>query len=390
MDNDNFPNQPGINTNNKGAESNLSTKPKTSKKRRNLIGIIIAAVVILLGIGTVLVYSLWYQNPEKIVFDSISNAIKAKSMKATGEFDVAFSEGNDQGIDNIKLSLTENGDLSSFDLGAELTVNLTDIEKPLILNGKAILDNEGNVYFNVSNIEDAVDKFITFSNHNCITSYAEYYDNEEDLMMDCDAYSNLEESLEPIIDTVDDQWWKVSADDLSELSEDWAEEQKCLTGIVKKINDDKKIHDEIIDLYKKNPFISINKELGVNNGSYGFEIGLDSKLATGFINNIDETTLYKEINKCSDSFEIGDEIDEDDISGYSDFAKDNGTLVLWVSQFGHEISQIEANYKNDEYKLSANISPVFNKPFELEIPSNSKSVSELIEAIQESTDSFSY
>lgn len=372
MDNE-LQDQSVTNTNNENLPVENNKKPSFLKNRRMLIGIIIAAVVVLLGVGTTLVYSLWYQNPEKIVFDSISNAIKAESVKTTGEFNVAFDEADIQGIDNVKLLLNENSDLSNFDLGVELVVNLTDMKDPLSLNGKAILDNEGNIYFNISNIEDTVDKFIVFSNDNCLT---------EDII-ECEYYGEVKEVLNPIISKIDNQWWKVSADDLSELNEDWAEEQKCLTDLVGKINDDKKIHNEIIDLYKKNPFISINKELGVNNGNYGFEIGMDSKSAVSFVNNLDETTLFKELSNCSDSFEISEDIDEDNISDYSDVVKDNGSLVLWVSQFGHEINQVEANYKDDSYNFSANISPIFNKPVELEVPSDSKPISELVESIQE-------
>ena len=362
-----------------------NTKLKFLKNRRALIGLIIAAIVILLGVGATLVYSLWYQNPEKIVFDSISNTIKAKSTKVTGDFNVAFNgddEFSNQGIDNVQLSLTENGDISSFDLDAKLTVDLTDMEDSLALNGNAIMDNDGNIYFNISNIEDTVDKFVAYTSDNCMTSYAGYYD-EETLTAECNQYGSLKETFSPIISTIDNQWWKISADDLSELDEDWGKEQQCLTELANKINDDKKIHNEIIDLYKKNPFINIDKELGLNGGSYGFEIGLDSKSAVSFINNLNETTLYKELSTCSDRFEASEDIDEDDISDYSTLAEDNGSLVLWVSQFNHEISKIEANYKDDAYDFSTNITTMFNEPYTLETPSDSKPISELVEAIQE-------
>ncbi|MDR0591290.1 MAG: hypothetical protein LBG75_01895 [Candidatus Nomurabacteria bacterium] len=349
-----------------GPEIN-GTKPAGKKKLKKslIIGIVVAAVLVIGTTAAVLGYFLWYQNPEKVVFDSITNAIKAKSIKATGELKLKVNDNSDSaGIKSATLTLIEKGNIASYDVGAKLTVDIANHDKPLNLEGGAIMTEGGDIYLRVSGVKKVID------------SYLENMKTEADVS----TYEAIYASVKSIVEMVDGQWWKISAAELSEQNKDYGEAQKCVTGVAKKLESDDSMRGELADLYGKNRFIVIKESLGEKDGNLGYKVDGDGKAAKKFVKGLKNTKVYKELHDCNDSFTIDESSLGDDSNSNSDDVK--VSTELWISKFGHELVEVKASVSDDGTRVTGSLKPVFNKSSEVKAPSGSKSIKELIEAVQ--------
>lgn len=279
-----------------------TSKPK---KKGLLIGLIVAAVIIVLCGGSALAYNFWYQNPDKVVTDGIINAIKAKSIKYTGS---AVTTGDQP----VKIEVSGRGDEKSHDLNAKVTFKYED--KAVTLEGALLIDAKGDLYLKVRNIDTLINQ------------YRDAQDNAQ-----------FKQLIDDVVSKVNDQWIKVNADDLKSFSETSSKSQKCFTEAVKKIESDKAVRSELADTYKKHKFIIIDDKLGSQNGSLGYKLHLDSDVAKVFTSDLRNTQFYKAMQDCDKDFKIN----ENDLFKESKNSDKTETSVeLWVSRFSHQITKL--------------------------------------------------
>ncbi|MDR1033039.1 MAG: hypothetical protein LBL84_03465, partial [Candidatus Nomurabacteria bacterium] len=273
----------------------VASPPKKKRRVGLIVGIIAASLVLLLGVSSTLVYALWYQNPEKVVLDAVTNAIRASSVKVTGEFELKNSgSDNGSGVDSVKLTLSEKGNIATYDVNAELAITLADHDKPLVLKGGAILSSEGDIYIKLTGVKDLVEAYID--------AYKESIENlqseiDVDVTKYTDRYDSIYASIEKLAKKVDGEWWRISAKDLSGDYEEYSKRQECLTKVAKQLESDSTMRSDLSDLYSKYRFITIKDELGEKDGNFGYKIEGDTKTATKFLNGLNGTLIYKALNK---------------------------------------------------------------------------------------------
>ncbi|MDR0397738.1 MAG: hypothetical protein LBH36_00960 [Candidatus Nomurabacteria bacterium] len=348
---------------------------KNKKKLRLIIGIVAAVLVLVLGTASALVYALWYQNPERVVLDAVVHAIKADAVQVTGEFSLKNSgEDNSSGIKSAKLKITEKSNIATYDMNAELAVDIDSdyYSGSIILKSSVIVSEEGDIYVKADGINEAIDVYMK-----SFKQTASEYFSEEQVEAHITTYR---EPLEKFTDKIDGQWWKISVKELSKDNEEYANIQECVMKVAKKLETDSNMRAEVASVYGDHKFITIKKELGEKDGNYGFEIEGDSKEANKFIKGLKKTSVYKELNKCNELFEIDDDLDyEDSKSAVESTFK--VTVEMWVSKLAHEIVEIKVkgSHKSDVYQdfsseYSATFKPIFNQKSEIKAPSGAKSI----------------
>jgi hypothetical protein len=328
-------------------QANNPSQPPVSPvpvKRRNkklIIGIIVAAVIVVLGAGSVLAYNFWYQNPDKVVSDSLVNALKAKSLTFTGSLDMTS--------DTTKAKIKIDGVAGQAQGSVNVKATFDMEGQQIALNGSGLMGSSGDLYFKVANVKDIV------------KSYREAVPVESQAIFD------------QLVAKIDDRWIKISADDMKQFSEDTGTAQKCFNDTLKKFQNDKAAINEVATIYKKNKFLTIEQNLGIKNGSLGYTVKANDNAAKGFAKAFKDTRIFKSLHECDSSFTV----DEDKAVDSDKKSTSETRMELWVSQWSHEITKVTAVDETGPDKVSFVFEPVFNKTVNVTVPEKAVTLNEL-------------
>jgi len=331
-----------------------ASMPPQKKSKKKLIAIIVAAVVVVFGAGAALAYNFWFQHPDKVVTDSVMNALRAKTVT----FDGTFEGGGD-----TKGKLTFSGKLSDKGTGsldASLMFSSKDAEKTteIRIDGAGVMDDKGDLYLKVKNIDDVINQQIGTD----------------------ETSPERKQVLDTFTTKVNDKWIKLSSDGLRQFSESMAKSQKCLQDNVKKLQEDNKIASELTALYEKHRFITVKEKLGSKDGSLGYLLESNNAAAKEFAKGFKDTQIYKDMHACDESFAV----EEDSFT--SEASNDEETRVeLWVERWSHQITKfsVDSTNKKTSEKNTMVLKPVFNKPVTVETPKDAMTTEELEAAFTE-------
>ena len=335
------------------------TQPKApNKKKKFIIGGIIAGAVLLLGGGTYAAYALWYQNPEKVLTDAVSNLIRAKTATYSGTLAMDTKD--------VKVRVVFDGKQAS-ELNGEgnAKITLTSQGKDFVVNGSALVDKDGNLFFKVGNLKTILDDVLKQSG---MTS----------------------SPFDELVAKIDNKWIRVSADDLAEYDKDAGKAQACLTDTMKKIQNDKTVHDSLVKAYENNKFVVIDSSLpgrtinGVD--SMGYKLSLNNEAAKKFAEAVNEMQFMKDLQKCDSSFESF-KLDASDMKSTTGTTSTE-TVEVSVSRWSHEFTQLKVTGKDDDASGEFILEPIFGKDVTVAAPSDFMTLKELQAEIEKVTQSF--
>lgn len=331
---------------------------KKSKKKLIIIGSIVAGALLILSGGSALAYSVWYQNPEKVVTDSLMNALTARTVQSTGSLEVKNSE--------YEIKVTFDG--KTADKNAELAVKVdyTVGSKVFKLDGGGHFSADGDLYVKVNNVDTII---------SALTGEA----------------AGGSTAFDDISSKVEGRWIKITSEDVGEFSEEYKKTQVCIEDVTKQVTSDKKLGREVVDLYKNNNFILIKESLGsrtINNtGSLGYVIDVDTKKIKTFATGLESTELGKKLKDCDDTIDFkgfADSFDADETG-----TKENeGVVELWVSRFGHELTEAKANGASDGTDIKVVFTPIFNKDLTIKTPSDAMTVESLQAELEKAAEAY--
>lgn len=327
----------------------LTTTTQPRGRKGLLIGLMLTALVIL-GLGLAYVY--WYQNPNKVVSDALLHAVNAKTMTYTGT--IAMT-----GPTKIAVDLEGGVGTGGGTAGAKVAFDVQG--KKYTLNGNALVDSKNDLYFKVQNIDSLAN------------NYRQAIPAESQQLFD------------QIIDKVDDKWVKISSDDLNSYSSELAKAQKCTADAAKKIQTDSNVKSELVEVYKKHPFITIDKSLGAKDGSLGYVLVTDDAKEKTFTNELKSTTVYKALVACDSNLAIKDDVESQaEVAGL-----DKASTELWVDQWSHQVTRVVINNVDKDQTSTVSIAPKFNLPVAVTTPQGAttleqlqKDVTELLQSAQ--------
>lgn len=332
--------------------------PMQPKKKKTglIIGIVLGVIALIAVISAVLVYFLWWQNPEKMVTDAVSNAIMAKKMTADGKVVIDM---RDQGKIELNVKTATDSGKSKANIDAKL--NIKGVEKNIPLKGDAVLDSDGTIYVKINNFKDLYGTLLEIvmessSGGNLSRSQVETYRDQTLGKMSSE------------IDKMSDTWMKISPDEIGS-------EYKCGINALKKIQSDESARKELAQIYQKNSFFTIkDSKISDRNGGRGFELQGDNSKLSKFNDEFKKSSAGKALSKCGKS------------NGYKSSESssiDESSLKVWVDRSSHELKALEL--KGDSKKASVEISfdINMNKSEEIKAPSDAESLKEFIEGFME-------
>jgi len=334
--------------------------PKKIKKGM-IIGIIVAAFIVIVGGGSALAYNLWYNAPEKVITDAVMNVITAKTAIYTGTIN------SESGNSKITVDVTAKQANLAGSVDAKLSVNMNN--NTYNATGSGVFDNAGDLYIKVN-----TDSIISILKNLLTTVGSEN--------------NTLSTAIDTLANKINDKWIKIGSSDLATFNQSYADNKNCLNDVTNKFRNDNSAIAEIAELYKTNPFIKVNQNLGSKDGSVGYEISIDNTKGNSFTKSIKNTKIYKSIQSCDDSSIIDDSLSSIIDSISSNESSNNSVpapkIDLWVDSWSHQITKIDMNSSNDDSKFSTVILPKFNQTVEITTPTNSISLTELMADIQSS------
>jgi hypothetical protein len=332
-------------------------QPPKKNRKPLIIGIVIAAAVLLLAGASALAYSI-YQNPQRVVTDAIISVVSAERLTHKGTLAVSTTS---EGV-KTDMEIAFDGGISNDGAATNATITVNRDGTKASAKVETVVASDQTIYIKVNDTATVVRDYIALFGGEGASAE--------------DISSVFKETLAAI----DNKWIKL---DLSkaEGAEEAAATQKCFQDAANKLKNDKSISKELSDNYKKNQFITIKKELGVRdiNGtqSIGYELGTDEAKGKAFFSEFENSTLGKEIKKC----------DSDAKLTYDEFKSDSNsksTFELWAAQLGHQLTRIEIRGEGTDTESTGKIvfEPKLNAPVTIQVPSESTSTETIIEAFQ--------
>lgn len=320
---------------------------KSPKKKRLIIAVIIVASLVALGGIGAAAYNLWYQNPDKVVTDGIIHALTAKSAKVTAT-STTNQEGTVFGSSKIETMLT--GTFTKSVGSADATFKVITEDKTHTVNGSFVYDKDANLYVKLEKLQELV------------------------------TSTGLDAFLGAAATHIDGEWIKIpAAAAIGQKTDD--KSGPCVKNALAKLESDKKVMTEIFDAYAGHRFIKVDEKLGSKDGSLGYVISEDEQASKAFAIALNNTTLFKDLQKCDkDAFTI-------DVDKQSEAAdkSEKSRIELWVSRWSHDITQIKVTNTGDTSKSETIIKPIFNVSVRIETPQQSKSFEDVLKAIEESS-----
>ena len=335
--------------------NSVPMQPK-KKKTGLIIGIALGVIALIAIVSAVLVYFLWWQNPEKMVTDAVSNAIMTKKMTADGNVVIDM---RDQGKIELNVKTATDSGKSKANIDAKL--NIKGVEKSIPLDGDMVLGDDGTIYVKINNFKDLYGTLLEIvmessSGGKASRAQIETYRDQTLRKMSSE------------IDKMSNTWMKVSPDEIGD-------EYKCGINALKKIQSDESVRKEVAQLYQKNSFFTIkDSKISDRNGGRGFELQGDNSKLSKFNDEFKNSSAGKTLSKCGKS----NSYKSSELSSI-----DTASLKVWVDRSSHELKALEL--KGDSKKASVEISFDINvnKSEEIKVPSSAESLKEFIEGFME-------
>lgn len=342
-----------------GENNIFVTQPVKKKKTGLIVAISVAVAAVLLIVAAILVYNLWYQNPNKVVHDAVVNTMRAKSMVGKGDVLIKSEQADVSMVFDTKSDAT----LSSMAVRATIKSNVEDEPFELTIGGEARYV-DGVFYVKLNDVEKAVDALVQYSGQSAPAE------------------------VMALVRKIDDQWVSISPDDYKADSPEVAKQQTCMDDISKQMASDKKMTDELVALYRKNQVVVVDESLGSKTidgtDSLGYKVSFSTDNMKKLVESLGDTEFGKKMKQCDDSVDFGEIADMFKESTSSSKA----TQEIWVSRFGHQLTQVKVTEEDKASKSAFSFQPKFNETIEVAKPDDAISIKDLMKDIEELTGSY--
>lgn len=329
-----------------------------------IIAICAAVLVVLLAIAGATAYA-FYQKPENVLLDAVSKLPLATKVSTKTTVNSNFSYEADGVKIKFKRFTFDTGaeNTPKFDANAELVLEVNG--KELSLKASGLVTDNGTVYFK-DNIVSSIKETLSI------------------------LHQKLPAQAEKHLKKIDGKWVKYSLADARKQDKKSANQLQCVIDAYKKYSKDDKAKHQISSVYKKHPFIIIDKEVKSQNGNFGYDVSVDDDKAEAFWKDFRETSFAKSVESCAPN--VSSSSSDTYKSAKKAKSKADATMTVWVSQWSHELRGVDVkatNLKTDSrsdknYNVSAKTIIDFGKGSQVAVPSDAISAEEWASAISQS------
>lgn len=330
----------------------IASKPQPTKKK--WLGTIIAVIlaVLVLG-GAASAYAFWYQNPDKIVNDALTNLMSTKQLQTktaiTSDSDLGLGSAVSVKLKNLTLD-TNFGEKSGSSLDANLTLEVGG--RDYSLGAKAIATDTA-IYFQINNVKDLVEKYLKDA---------------------AGGSYNLSSSAAASLAKLQDKWVKVDVD-----ANSGNRAYTCTSDVFSEFSGNKAMQKQISDVYKKHPFLKVGDKVGSKDGSLGYNVTIDKDVARAFTNDAKNTDLAKKLKDCDKSTTV-DSTDTTIDSATDGIDSGKTEVVVWVSRWTHKLTAVDFNVETKnttngtDMKLNTHTELKYDAPAKVTVPADSESI----------------
>ena len=337
-------------------------------QRKSKVGLIIAicaaVLVVLLAIAGATAYA-FYQKPENVLLDAVSKLPLATKVSTKTTVNSNFSYEADGVKIKFKRFTFDTGaeNTPKFDANAELVLEVNG--KELSLKASGLVTDNGTVYFK-DNIVSSIKETLSI------------------------LHQKLPAQAEKHLKKIDGKWVKYSLADARKQDRKSANQLQCVIDAYKKYSKDDKAKHQISSVYKKHPFIIIDKEVKSQSGNFGYDVSVDDDKAEAFWKDFRETSFAKSVESCAPN--VSSSSSDTYKSAKKAKSKADATMTVWVSQWSHELRGVDVkatNLKTDSrsdknYNVSAKTVIDFSKGSQVAVPGDAISAEEWARAISQS------
>jgi hypothetical protein len=329
-----------------------------------IIAICAAVLVVLLAIAGATAYA-FYQKPENVLLDAVSKLPLATKVSTKTTVNSNFSYEADGVKIKFKRFTFDTGaeNTPKFDANAELVLEVNG--KELSLKASGLVTDNGTVYFK-DNIVSSIKETLSI------------------------LHQKLPAQAEKHLKKIDGKWVKYSLADARKQDKKSANQLQCVIDAYKKYSKDDKAKHQISSVYKKHPFIIIDKEVKSQSGNFGYDVSVDDDKAEAFWKDFRETSFAKSVESCAPN--VSSSSSDTYKSAKKAKSKADATMTVWVSQWSHELRGVDVkatNLKTDShsdknYNVSAKTIIDFSKGSQVAVPSDAISAEEWARTISQS------
>lgn len=344
--------------------------PKKGNKKL-IFGILIAVIAVLVS-GSSIAFAAYYSSPEKTLLDAVENGLNAKTVITKGSF---VAKSKDQG--ELSVAFTAQSDNPNFASSLDAKVKIKTKEINIELQGAGLAAQSGDYYFKLTNTSKLLDEALKSELGKAYASQPQY--------------APLVAKLTAFMKKIDGRWIKVDKSDISEYSAEYKKYQACYKKVIKTFYDTPSQQKEIVNVYSKNPFLTITStgENKTINGqdSVAYTIKTDVKKSYAFGEALEETKVVKEFKKC-DSTENDDSSDYEYKPDEKEFKQqqkeaDKVDVKVWISRWGHELQKVDLSYKDETTTMSGSATFDTKTKPDLKAPSKYLKAKDLAKELEE-------
>ena len=359
------------------ASTDTTAKTKGKKKTGLIIGLAIAAVVVIGGGVGAIAYLNWHESPEQTLADAISNVWNAKNIQAEATI---TGEAKDKDSDFSKIELKMN--MIATQNAASMSINTLSIDTKengsYNLSVESAYSLDDDIYFKIGGIKEAFDGAM------------KNVDKDE-----AEELETISGMVGGVIEVLDNQWIKIDSDLLKEMGvkdqyDCYKEKAKALSS-----EDFKK---KVAEIYENHGFIALkdDKVVKTEDGLSYYSIKIDNKESEAFGEEVEKLDEVKALTSCFDSKldaddDEDDELDDDpDLEFKDDIKKEDEQrdydLLVGISGWNHTLKAVEAKSSDDDADMSIKLNLSYDEKA-VELPGDAKNAKDLVEELKKAIQS---
>lgn len=351
------------------AETGQSVPPK--KSRTGLIlGIVLGGVGLLLLIGAVLFYLLWWKEPNRVVARSMASAIQAQKAEVSGILKASSEELT------VSVDMTGHSSGSQAVTDMKITVESEGLGDPFDFTISTVNADDGTLFVRAGGLDELVDTIIS----SAIDARADMSPDEQIANEQREVMQRLfHDIFDPLVESVNDKWLRISPDAMK----DYDESAACYSRAVQGISISDQAQRQLSDAYRKHSFLKVKERVGSRDSSTGYLIDLGSDEMTtefrAFVGELKETDLGKTLAECGDTDQALDELSDEALGGGDASAS---KLVIWVDNFTDKLTGIDIESTQDDQTFTASIKTEIGKAGDVEIPADAEDIEDALSGME--------
>lgn len=362
-------------------EANVSVEAPSEKimpvaetKHKGTAIIITIVAICVLGLAALATwFFVFYNNPTKIVTDSVSGLFSAENLSMQGDIylEPIDTESSDINVKKVWVSFTSNNrKLSPSSHGGAINLELSDGDSLTLFFDYKIAKNH-NIYIKLGALTEVLEM---------IGISREDYPEATTLF--------------DFIEMLDDEWWEITTEDLTNYlgSNTFT---NIYNGYIDCTNEytTSIVRDKILSkIYQEHSFLSVsNNEVVTDNAEGGvrwLSVDINPDKAADFINQVTQSEVAKQYSQC-----LSDQLntkynDSSNTVKAADIKKnlpDDFQINLGVNSWTHQLKYLTNLSQNEYMKVNTKLEFRYqDMPYE--DPESYRPISELISKYQDNAD----